>query len=71
MTLTDSASSEATVPTVSPMHTMSPRRSAREYTTTMPLISWLTTLAEPSVTIKPSSTDRPLNTSLSEPGIYG
>ncbi|MNT82033.1 hypothetical protein D3C72_2217050 [compost metagenome] len=69
ITFTDRASSEATVPTVSPMHTMSPRRSAREYTTTMPLISWLTTLADPSVTMKPSSTDSPLKTSLSEPGM--
>jgi hypothetical protein len=64
--LTDSESSDVTVPIVPPISTMSPRRSAR-YTSTMPLMIWLTIFADPSVTMNPNSTDKPLNTSLCEP----
>lgn len=60
--------SSTTVPSLSATRTYSPTRSVREYIRINPLAPCPTRLAPPTVSIRPISTDMPLNASLSAPG---
>ena len=60
--------SSVTVPSCWSMRTYSPTRIVREYISTRPLAAWPNTLEPPTVIITPSSSDMPLNASLSAPG---
>ena len=59
------------VPSWSPMRTYSPGRYVRVYIRMRPLAAWPTIPDAPIDTIRPISTDRPLNASVSDPGMYG
>ena len=61
----------ATVPSISPILTKSPSRTAREYVKVKPLIAWPTMPLEPSEMTRPMNTLTPLNASDSLPGKYG
>ena len=60
---------DSTVPSVSPICTYSPGRSARVYISIRPLTAWLTIPEEPIESIRPTNTPMPLNAWLSLPGM--
>ena len=60
-----------TVPSVSPICTNSPGRSARVYISIRPLTAWLTMPDAPIDSMRPTNTPMPLKASLPLPGRYG